>query len=62
MEVGDDLTGKTERFSNVDFRDYDKIEVAEFKEILWCAVKGEDVPLPPTIRRALVERQLISPR
>jgi hypothetical protein len=46
----------------MDLSDYDKIEDAEFNEILWCAVKGEDVPLPSTIRRAIVERQLNSPR
>ena len=51
-----------ERSSRMDFRDYDKIEDAERNEILWHAVKGEDVPLPPTIRPAIVAPPLSSPR
>jgi hypothetical protein len=51
-----------ERSSKTDFRDYDKIDDAERNEILWHAVKGEDVPLPPTIRHTIVERPLSSPR
>jgi|SRR6516225_2219446 len=51
-----------ERSSRMDFRDYDKIEDAERNEILWHAIKDEDVPLPPTIRPAIVARPLSSPR
>jgi YVTN family beta-propeller protein len=51
-----------ERSRKMDFSDFDKIDDAELNEILWHAVKGKDVPLPPTVRRAIVERPLISPR
>jgi hypothetical protein len=51
-----------ERSRKMDFSDFDRIDDAELNEVLWQAVKGEDVPLPPTVRRAIVKRPLISPR
>jgi len=51
-----------ERSSKMDFSAYDQIDDAELNEILWHAVKGRDAPVPPVVRRALVNRPLSSSR
>ena len=45
-----------ERSNQMDFSEYDRIDDFELNEILWRAVKGEDAPLPPSVRRALAYR------
>jgi hypothetical protein len=45
-----------ERSMKMDFTEYDKIDDFELNEILWRAVKGEDAPLPPAVRRAIAYR------
>jgi hypothetical protein len=50
-----------ERSSKMDFSEADKVDEAELNEILWHAVIGKDVPLPPAVRRALVHRPLGAP-
>ena len=37
----------------MDFDDYDEAPEDELNRILWAAVKGEDVPYPTPIHRAL---------
>jgi hypothetical protein len=44
------------RSSKMDFSDYDRVNDFELNEILWRAVKGQDAPLPPAVRRAIAER------
>ena len=45
-----------ERSSRMDFSEYDRIDDFELNEILWRAVKGQDAPLPPAVRRAIAYR------
>jgi YVTN family beta-propeller protein len=45
-----------ERSSKMDFSEYDRINDFELNEILWRAIKGEDAPLPPAVRRAIAFR------
>ena len=45
-----------ERSNKMDFSEYDRIDDFELNEILWRAVKGEDAPLPPAVRRAIAYR------
>ena len=49
-----------ERSNRMDFDEYDRVDDFELNEILWRAVKGEDAPLPPAVRRAIAYRA--SPR
>jgi hypothetical protein len=45
-----------ERSMKMDFDEYDRIDDFELNEILWRAIKGEDAPLPPAVRRAIAFR------
>lgn len=45
-----------ERSNTMNFDEYDKIDDFELNEILWRAIKGEDAPLPPAVRRAIAYR------
>lgn len=45
-----------DRSSKMDFSEYDKIDDFELNEILWHAVKGENAPMPPAVRRAIAYR------
>jgi YVTN family beta-propeller protein len=47
-----------QRSSKMDFSEYDKINDFELNEILWRAIKGENAPLPPAVRRAIAYRPL----
>ncbi len=49
-----------DRSSKMDFSEYDKVDDFELNEILWHAVKGEDAPMPPAVRRAIAYR--VSPQ
>ena len=40
----------------MDFDEYDRIDDFELNEILWRAIKGQDAPLPPAVRRAIAYR------
>ena len=40
----------------MDFSEYDQIDDFELNEILWRAIKGEDAPMPPAVRRAIAYR------
>ena len=58
-----DLNAKNEalaygaaRSMKMDFSEYDKIDDFELNEILWRAIKGQDAPLPPAVRRAIAYR------
>ena len=51
-----------ERSAKMDFSEYDKIDDFELNEILWRAIKGEDAPLPPAVRRAIAFRSLTADR
>ena len=44
------------RSSKMDFSEYDKVDDFELNEILWRAVKGENAPMPPAVRRAVAYR------
>ena len=44
------------RSNRMDFSEYDRVDDFELNEILWRAVKGEDAPLPPAVRRAIAYR------
>jgi hypothetical protein len=44
------------RSSRMDFSEYDRIDDFELNEILWCAIKGADAPIPPAVRRAIANR------
>jgi hypothetical protein len=46
-----------ERSSRMDFSAYDRVDDFELNEILWRAVKGNDAPIPPAVRRAIALRQ-----
>jgi YVTN family beta-propeller protein len=50
-----------ERSSRMDFTEYDRIDDFELNEILWRAVKGEDAPIPPAVRRAIAYRDVAPP-
>jgi YVTN family beta-propeller protein len=45
-----------ERSAKMDFTEYDRIDDRELNEILWRAIKGQDAPIPPVVRRALASR------
>ncbi len=45
-----------DRSSKMNFDEYDKIDDFELNEILWRAVKGQDAPVPPAVRRAIAYR------
>ena len=45
-----------DRSSKMDFSEYDKVDDFELNEILWHAVKGENAPMPPAVRRAIAYR------
>ena len=45
-----------DRSSRMDFSEYDKVDDFELNEILWHAVKGENAPMPPAVRRAIAYR------
>jgi YVTN family beta-propeller protein len=44
------------RSSRMDFSEYDLVDDFELNEILWRSIKGEDAPVPPTVRRAIANR------
>jgi YVTN family beta-propeller protein len=46
-----------ERSLKMDFDEYDRIDDFELNEILWRAIKGNDAPVPPPVRRAIAFRQ-----
>ena len=48
--------GGAERSARMDFSEYDKIDDFELNEILWRAIKGNDAPLRPAVRRAIANR------
>ncbi len=50
------LSYGAERSSKMDFSEYDRVNDFELNEVLWYAVKGEDAPLPPAVRRAIAYR------
>lgn len=39
--------------ARMDFSDYDRIDEATMNRILWHSIKGENVPMPAPVRRAL---------
>jgi hypothetical protein len=49
------------RSARMDFSDYDLVDDFELNEILWRAIKGDDAPLPPAVRRAVAYRPLGKP-
>jgi len=54
--VNTPLAYGAERSNAMDFSEYDRIDDFELNEILWRAIKGEDAPLPPAVRRAIAYR------
>ncbi|MBI2827080.1 MAG: bifunctional YncE family protein/alkaline phosphatase family protein [Planctomycetia bacterium] len=52
------LSYGAERSSKMDFSEYDRVDDFELNEILWYAVKGENAPLPPAVRRAIAYRNV----
>jgi YVTN family beta-propeller protein len=50
------LSYGAQRSSNMDFSEYDRVNDFELNEILWYAIKGENAPLPPAVRRAIAYR------
>jgi YVTN family beta-propeller protein len=46
------------RSARMDFSEYDRIDDFELNEILWRAIKGENAPLPPAVRRAIAYRPI----
>jgi phospholipase C len=54
--INNALAYGAERSNQMDFSEYDRIDDFELNEILWRAIKGEDAPLPPAVRRALAFR------
>jgi YVTN family beta-propeller protein len=50
------------RSSNMDFTDYDRVDEFELNEILWRAIKGENAPVPPAVRRAIAFRPMATHR
>jgi YVTN family beta-propeller protein len=47
------------RSARMDFSEYDRIDDFELNEILWRAIKGENAPLPPAVRRAIAYRSMV---
>ena len=47
-----------QRSSRMDFSEYDLVDDFELNEILWRSIKGVDAPIPPTVRRAIANRQV----
>jgi hypothetical protein len=45
-----------ERSKGMDFSEFDRIDDFDLNEILWHAVKGQDAPMPPAVRRAIAQR------
>jgi len=39
--------------AKMDFSDYDRIDMDAMNRILWHSIKGENVPMPAPVRRAL---------
>ena len=37
----------------MDFSDYDRVDEQALNRILWHSIKGENVPMPAPVRRAL---------
>ena len=50
------LSYGAERSSKMDFSEYDRVNDFELNEVLWYAIKGENAPLPPAVRRAIAYR------
>ncbi len=44
------------RSARMDFSEYDRIDDFELNDILWHAIKGENAPMPPAVRRAVAFR------
>ncbi|MBY0589449.1 beta-propeller fold lactonase family protein [bacterium] len=55
------LSYGAERSAKMDFSEYDLIDDFEMNEILWRAIKGENAPMPPAVRRAIAYRMGQSP-
>jgi len=45
----------------MDFSEYDRIDDFELNEILWKSIMGENAPIPPAVRRAIVVRSSTEP-
>jgi hypothetical protein len=60
--VNSPLAYGADRSARMDFSEYDRIDDFELNEILWRAIKGEDAPLPPAVRRAIAYRAVPIPR
>ncbi|SIO66430.1 40-residue YVTN family beta-propeller repeat-containing protein [Singulisphaera sp. GP187] len=54
--VNDAVAYGADRSQKMDFSEYDRIDDFELNEILWRAIKGENAPLPPAVRRAIAYR------
>ena len=39
--------------ARMDFSDYDRVDEQMLNRILWHSIKGENVPMPAPVRRAL---------
>ena len=39
--------------AKMDFSDYDRVDEQALNRILWHSIKGENVPMPAPVRRAL---------
>ncbi len=48
-----------DRSNAMDFSEYDLIDDFELNEILWRAIKGQEAPIPPAVRRAIAYRTSI---
>jgi YVTN family beta-propeller protein len=55
------LSYGADRSSKMDFTEFDRIDDFELNEILWRAIKGENAPLPPAVRRAIAYRAVEPP-
>ena len=54
--INSPLAYGADRSNKMDFSEYDRIDDFELNEILWRAVKGENAPIPPAVRRAIAYR------
>jgi hypothetical protein len=45
-----------EESARMDFSDYDRVDEQALNRILWHSIKGEHVPMPAPVRRALPTR------
>ncbi|MFN7731629.1 MAG: bifunctional YncE family protein/alkaline phosphatase family protein, partial [Pirellula sp.] len=50
-----------DRSMQMDFSEYDRIDDFELNEILWKSIMGENAPIPPAVRRAIVVRSSTEP-